>query len=84
MIFCFIIIYVISQSISALFSSSLAFVVTDILVGQRDPLRLVTVAGPQYTQFTGTHWGSLHSLSTAACNVSKALSRLSLTMVRSK
>lgn len=43
-----------------------------------------SVAGPQYTQFTGTHWGSLHSLSTAACNVSKALSRLSLTMVRSK
>lgn len=40
--------------------------------------------GPQYTQLTGTHWGSLHSLSTAACNVSKALSRLSLTMVRSK
>lgn len=38
----------------------------------------------QYTQLTGTHCGSVNSTSTACCSLSKALSRLSLTIVRSK
>ena len=38
----------------------------------------------QYTQLTGTHWGSVRSFSKAAWSSWKVLSRLLLTRLRSK
>lgn len=38
----------------------------------------------QYTQLTGTHWGSVRSFSMAAWSSRKVLSRLLLTRLRSK
>lgn len=38
----------------------------------------------QYTQLTGTHWGSIRSFSMAAWSSRKVLSRLQLTRLRSK
>ena len=38
----------------------------------------------QYTQLTGTHWGSVRSFSMAAWSSRKVLSRLLLTRQRSK
>lgn len=42
------------------------------------------VGRAQYTQLTGTHWGSVRSFSMAAWSPRKVLSRLQLTRLRSK